>query len=587
MSRPVNTVLLLLLLMPALVSAKPDILGRVERLSSQAPGLALHYLESVQATWRGVPETWMALEKLRYNLYWQQKRYDRIVARYPSLPDKLPPGFYHWAMTERIRALIRLQKYPQVLVELRQQLWKPYQAVPVDAFRHWRRLVIEVYLLSGRVDDAVTAMRRYQNDYRQTDVDWTRLQARVLLKAGRAAEAGQLMSGAKTALDFALYFQARLETGSLPPIKIYWRTRKMSASKRVPAPGRYRLQVVAARAAEKEGKFQLAIGAYQHALLISEPEASKGSLFYINEQQLWKLYTGFGKSLANSLQLLIGNDEAWISQARKLEKKKPVQARALYAALSEITQDRQVRQQAMESFALSLAKSSRQWPLLYRLFVHSGIASVNDLPLKLRHKMIDKAIKRSDFRSASALMASLTEPPRGAKKLYWQLLRARILILGGKHQQAVSAVEQVLAENKSFDQKQMDRLMQVLFDLQTIGKHEAVLPLFKKLPVGKDDVQRRREVLFWQADSYKAMGQYMNAARLYMQSAILEETDAMDPWAQTARYHSAEMLAKAGQYDDARRIFRALLRVTKDGSRRTALRNKLQQLRLQQGQVQP
>jgi tetratricopeptide (TPR) repeat protein len=159
--------------------------------------------------------------------------------------------------------------------------------------------------------------------------------------------------------------------------------------------------------------------------------------------------------------------------------------------------------------------------------------------------------------------------------------RARILILGGDHLKGVEAVREILHDNPSMKARQIDRLMQVIFDLQAVGRHKEAIALFGQLPIRPGDTRRQREILFWQADSWKAMRQYENAARYYLRSATLVQVNAMDPWAQTARYHAAEALLSAGLLDDAGAIFRQLLKVTKDKSRRTVLRNKLHQLTLQ------
>ncbi len=87
-------------------------------------------------------------------------------------------------------------------------------------------------------------------------------------------------------------------------------------------------------------------------------------------------------------------------------------------------------------------------------------------------------------------------------------------------------------------------------------------------------------MLFWVADSYKALGRPLEAAQLYLRSAILQDPFAMDPWAQTARYYAAEQLAAAGLPADARNIYRGLLNATKDPGRQAVLRNNIQQLML-------
>ena len=63
---------------------------------------------------------------------------------------------------------------------------------------------------------------------------------------------------------------------------------------------------------------------------------------------------------------------------------------------------------------------------------------------------------------------------------------------------------------------------------------------------------------------------------------MLTDPEAMDPWAQTARFNAAESLQKAGLVDDARRIYQALLAITQEPARRSLLNHNIQQLWLNQ-----
>src|SRR5699024_10103843 len=91
-------------------------------------------------------------------------------------------------------------------------------------------------------------------------------------------------------------------------------------------------------------------------------------------------------------------------------------------------------------------------------------------------------------------------------------------------------------------------------------------------------LQRRRELLYWRAESREGLEQYGAAAALYLRSALLADGRGADAWGQTARYQAAGMLAQAGLVGDARRIYRALLRVTQNENRRSTLRHRLRQL---------
>jgi len=78
----------------------------------------------------------------------------------------------------------------------------------------------------------------------------------------------------------------------------------------------------------------------------------------------------------------------------------------------------------------------------------------------------------------------------------------------------------------------------------------------------------------------QALKQFDQAAYLYLKSATLTDPQAMDPWAQTARYRAAKALVKAGLLDDARRIYSSLMRATRDASRKAVLNSEIQRLRL-------
>jgi tetratricopeptide (TPR) repeat protein len=135
-----------------------------------------------------------------------------------------------------------------------------------------------------------------------------------------------------------------------------------------------------------------------------------------------------------------------------------------------------------------------------------------------------------------------------------------------------------LQQYKTLERQQLDQVLQVVFDLQTADAHEDALQLFEMLLKYTSDTKKKRELYYWMAESRTALKQYAEAARLYLKSAMLIGEDAMDPWAQTARYQAGVALSRAGMLQDARTLFSNLLRVTKDKSRRAVLRHELQKL---------
>lgn len=158
----------------------------------------------------------------------------------------------------------------------------------------------------------------------------------------------------------------------------------------------------------------------------------------------------------------------------------------------------------------------------------------------------------------------------------WWLRRARILVLGNQIKLGTQALNTLLDIHPKLQQLQLDRFMQVVFDLQTAGENDAAYDLFAKLLSHTDDQKTQREIYYWMADSRKAQEHYAEAAQLYLKSAMYPDPTSMDPWAQTAHYQAAVVLAKAGLYQDAQSLLERLLKVTQDPQRRETLQRELQ-----------
>jgi tetratricopeptide (TPR) repeat protein len=180
------------------------------------------------------------------------------------------------------------------------------------------------------------------------------------------------------------------------------------------------------------------------------------------------------------------------------------------------------------------------------------------------------------------LMSGLNSVPPGTSRLDWQLRQSRVLILGGRYDEGNEVLQGLIGEYTEPNPEATDRILQVLFDVQTVGLHAEAIEHFERLLRLDIEARRRREILFWIADSYRGLEKYEQAALLYLQSAMLPSPEAMDPWAQTARFNAAESLQLAGLVDDARRIYQGLLDVTEDPARRSVLSHKIQQLWLNQ-----
>ncbi len=307
-------------------------------------------------------------------------------------------------------------------------------------------------------------------------------------------------------------------------------------------------------------------------------------LYEVNADQLWQAYQQYARMVGNRSELLVGDDESWLELALKIRQETPIKSRSLLALLISESRSSEIRQQASSAYlqTLDLQNPAHQ-RLLYELFNNSKrFADVELVPLEIRFQLVDIALRRTDIDEASRLMSGLNSVPQNTRQFDWLLRRARVLILGGQIEQGDEVLSELIGSYREPTKDDTDRILQVLFDLQTIKADEQAIRHFRQLMNLAIESLQRREILFWMADSFKALKQHERAALLYLQSAMFIGPEAMDPWAQTARFNAAESLQKAGLVDDARRIYQALLDVTKEDARRSLLKHNIQQLWLTQ-----
>lgn len=570
--------LLLLVVFAAPAWAADPELARIERLASGgATELALKLLDEGQARITDT-ETWARWEQVRMELLANAERWQALLDRADNLPVKIPPAFSQWARSQQARAAIHLHEGQRAIGILRRLIWSAGKET--DELPDWRRLLVRAYLDAGLPRDAATAVLRYEQDYGPTDSDWRRLRARVLLANDRPQEARALLGEDRAAEAQALYLLAAMRSGALTPAAAAKRAIAAAQDKATPRGSRAELWAMAAQAQAARGDYEEQIRALSNAV------AAGGSsgLLPADGARLWQVLREYGRVLGNQRQLLTGDDQHWLGAAAAVADQHPLQAAALYAVLA-TTGSAAGRRTAHGRLAELLEAQPQGVALLQAMYIRRNpVADLSDLPAPVCHRLADVALSNSDFALASRLMGNLSEPPAGVDQWFWQLRRARILVLGGDYEGGADALQQLLKQNRDLSREQLDRLMQVLFDLQRVGAHQRALELFAKLPLPQDDLKLRREVLYWRADSRKALGQYAKAAQLYLESAWLPGAKEADQWSQTAQYQAADALAQAGMTNDARRIYDRLLAMTTDPGRRAVLHSRLQQLSLTEGQ---
>ncbi len=552
-----------------------DQLVETARLARAGAGqLALARIDQLQPPYLEQPVEWLRWEEERLAILQMREDWVGIIQRAQNLPDKTPDSFRNKTFTLAADARLAQGEVEAARAIYRQLLWQENRsAISEQEQRRWREGIIRSYLAETMLKDAEIAIRRYSFDYPQQQQRTLPWMADVLVQQGRYAEAVALRSQVEQQ-DIALILDlAELRLNGKPAdaqVQRAWNT--LSAREQVA----YEQWVIFAEAAAMVQDHRLQIACLEQAVLHKPYRSSKA--FQLSGSQLWDAYIQYGRQYGNQQQLLIGDDENWFAAATELLDQDPTLARALFAVLAFESLETNHRRLAHDYLVNLVADIDQQGRLLKYLYLDNPrFATMSQIPSVARYQLVDHAIAQGDIGLASELMQDL-EAPGDAEQIAWQLRRARVLILGNAITQGVEILADMTKQPVD-EAATIDALVQVVFDLQKINRHREALQIFQQLQVLPLENQRRRELFFWMAESYTALGQHDEAAHAYLESAILENEQAMDQWAQTARYHAAKSLASAGYRGDAQTVLEQLLRVTRDKERRAVLRQELIQLK--------
>ena len=530
-------------------------------------------------------KAWLEWEHERLNIYQSGKRWQDLQKRVSHYEDDLPDDFYFWAKQQQVDALLILKLGQQARQILQKLIWSEKinlegSEIQTKWLPIWQHRVIKSYLVDNQTNDALLAAQRYYQDYRSNNIEDRLLRARILLMNKREEEVvSLLMKDTKHPEGGMLYLLAQLRSKARPPQKVlqaaYRQMRGKWASKKL----KYMLWAVVAESAQGSHDRPSMANALEFVLAGHKNIELPDGLFNFSSDTLWDVYIDFANYIGNSKQFLIGNDQQWLNAAVKAQKKEPVKARSLFAMVMLKGNNDETRLRAAKGFLNLMHKRKRGAELVMKLFLKSEqFKTIQSIPKPVRYDLVNIALSRSNIELASTLMATIKTAPVGVDSYQWQLRRSRIFVLGGNAEKGSQALKLLLENNKKLTRDQIDKFLQVVFDLQTVKEHEYAYQLFNRVLPKIDDERLQREIYYWMADSRKAQQDYVAAARLYLRSAMHAGNNGLDPWGQTARYQMAEMLAKADLLQDAHTLYEQILRVTKEPARRAVLKHELQKL---------
>lgn len=546
------------------------------------PVLALRMLELYQPSLTKDASSWEEWEKLRFEIYRDQKQYKILVARYDNLPADVSNQFRDWAVTFAANAYNEQGAGKTARDILLKQIWSEPLRTKKELEKQWQFQIISSYLQEGKSGDTDTTIKLFIKEFGASDKALQVLQARYFLMNGMPEKVSTVLNRNDKGEAYALYLYGRLQSKQIKSATIMNSAIKAAGKKKESDQNKFRFWLLSARAALKTEYYAQYVKSMEQATQLLD-EAPIDELFYHNADRLWLAYESYALFLAGKEGLVGYKDDPWFALADKQLKKRPERARAIHALLASGAKTEENRIKAHKLLVKNLTRVKNGADIVQQLYMHSSrFGDSTIIPLAVRRYLADKAVKDGKIKLASTLVNGLEEDTDNKNRLNEILRRARIHIMAGNTPEGTRILQDILVADESIGSEQLDRVMQVVFDLQTVNEHFTAYSLFELLYDRTENKKRKREMLYWMADSKRALTEYDEAARLYLLSAYLNDNKSSDPWAESAKFQAARALSDGGYIKDSYELFNKLLRSSSDPRHRQVLKQELEKLRFRE-----
>ena len=442
------------------------------------------------------------------------------------------------------------------------------------AVQQLRQRIVLSYFDEGRFYDAATFAEQLTAEFAPDQPSWLLLRALIALSLGRPEEAVRLLRE-ETSIE-----------GKLWRIFARWQNQLVSATTALVEIGQLKIPadgdaLLALRSAVIVQLAKLPEHARIRALALeslAQSEVKLPALLRIDAKtELLTTYVEIAHLLlAREGISLVALDVARTYQ-RRYGPEDALGQRSLAVAL------------LLQEKAMGIPISSDSWlirhlieagvpGLIPVLFGKSGIAAnMEEVSAESLMLLVDEALGREDLPSAAQLQARIETPAPGVDLGEWTVRTARIHVLGGNAALGASQLGDWLSGLDEMTPAGLDRVMQILFDLQFIGEHRLALGLFEVIAPLVRTANHRRELFYWSAQSWVGLEEYARGAVFFLESARLSG-DQHPFWQKSALYQAAKALEAAALYEDAAAVYKGLLGGSAEPKMQAKLRYRLAQI---------
>ena len=440
-----------------------------------------------------------------------------------------------------------------------------------------RRLIIDAYRTEKLFQDADTACSRFQAEYYPDEASWGELRATILLESGRPGEALRYLIGQQGVKAERLRLVARLREGSYTADDVLTRLGLSAEQPNVRVDAHFYWGIVA-EAALLAKDWSSRVKALEWLLV---PGVTiEAPMLPPTRVQLLTAYDRLAAEILPAIPYVSQDPGSWINAVEGagvgLEGQRALLVTMLRSGIEE---------DAVGILTRSLVESlieAKLSPLVLLLYGDAApMGSESQIEDDLLQTLAQEAVQNRRYALASRLSGRMRAPPPNMNEGEWVLRRSRIQIFAGQADDGLIAVVDWLSGSDQLSEGMLDRVMQVLFDLQTIGKHALALKGFTQAANLVQTPRQRQELLFWMAESHAALNKHVRSADLFLRSAVVDTSAATaSRWNQSAQFKAAVQLTQAGLLVDARMVYLDLLQQADDRNQQLVLRQKIQDLDL-------